>query len=47
MILFAQGSMACAEETIAKATGKVVLSSLRFGAVQLKRALIAKGLIEA
>lgn len=47
VILFAQGSMAYAEESIAKATGKVVLSSPRFGAVQLKRALIAKGLIEA
>ncbi len=45
VILFAQGSMAYAEETIAKATGKIVLSSPRFGAIALKRALQVKGLI--
>ena len=45
VILFAQGSMAYAEEYIAEKTGKVVLSSPRFGAIALRRALEAKGLI--
>ena len=45
VIVFAQGSMAYCEEYIAEQTGKVVLSSPRFGAVALKEALIKKGLI--
>ena len=45
VILFAQGSMAYAEEYIAEKTGKVVLSSPRFGAIALRCALEAKGLI--
>jgi len=46
VIIFAQGSMAYCEPVIAKAYGKPVLSSPRFGAVALKNALIAKGLIK-
>ena len=45
VILFAQGSMAYAEEHIREVTGKVVLSSPRFGALALRRALEVKGLI--
>lgn len=45
VILFAQGSMAYCEEYIADMYGKVVLSSPRFGAVELKKALCAKGVI--
>ncbi len=45
VILFAQGSMAYAEEHIKNAIGKEVLSSPRFGAISLKRALHMKGLI--
>ena len=45
VILFAQGSMAYCEEDIAKLTGKVVLSSPRFGAIDLRKALEVKGLI--
>lgn len=45
VILFAQGSMAYCEEYIAEMTKKVVLSSPRFGAIELKKALIAKGTI--
>jgi Asp/Glu/hydantoin racemase len=44
VILFAQGSMAYAEKFIADATGKKVLSSPRFGAIALRRALEMKGL---
>lgn len=45
VIVFAQGSMAYCEEYIAEKFGKVVVSSPRFGAVELKKALIAKGAI--
>lgn len=45
VLLFAQGSMAYAEEHIREVTGKEVLSSPRFGALALKRALQDKGLI--
>ena len=45
VILFAQGAMAYCEEYIADMYGKVVLSSPRFGAVELKKALCAKGVI--
>ncbi|MDD7023177.1 MAG: aspartate/glutamate racemase family protein [Aeromonadales bacterium] len=45
VILFAQGSMAYAEKFIAEATGKKVLSSPRFGAIALRRALEMKGLV--
>lgn len=45
VILFAQGSMAYCEEVIAQATGKVVVSSPRFGAPAVKKALEVKGLI--
>ena len=45
VILFAQGSMAYCEEYIADMYHKVVLSSPRFGAVELKKALEAKGTI--
>jgi len=45
VILFAQGSMAYCEEYIADLYHKVVLSSPRFGAEELKKALIAKGVI--
>ncbi len=43
VIVFAQGSMAYCEEYIAEKIGKIVLSSPRFGAAELKKALIAKG----
>ncbi|MBP7349044.1 MAG: Asp/Glu/hydantoin racemase [Butyrivibrio sp.] len=43
VILFAQGSMAYCEKYIADKTGKNVLSSPRFGAEELKKALIKKG----
>ena len=46
VILFAQGSMAYCEQTIAQQTGKCVLSSPRFGAEQLKKALCRKGVLE-
>ncbi len=45
VLLFAQGSMAYAEDHIRRVTGKEVLSSPRFGALALKRALEVKGLI--
>ncbi len=45
VILFAQGSMAYCEEDIAKLTGKIVLSSPRFGAIDLRKALQVKGLL--
>lgn len=45
VIVFAQGSMAYCEEYIAGKFGKVVVSSPRFGAAELKKALIAKGVI--
>lgn len=45
VIVFAQGSMAYCEEYIAEKFGKVVLSSPRFGAAELKKALEKKGTI--
>jgi Asp/Glu/hydantoin racemase len=45
VILFAQGSMAYAEEHIRKAYGKPVLSSPKFGAIALKKALEQKGVL--
>jgi Asp/Glu/hydantoin racemase len=46
VILFAQGSMAYCEEYIHQKTGKLVLSSPRFGALALKCALVKHGLIQ-
>ena len=46
VVLFAQGSMAYCEEYIAEKFGKVVLSSPRFGAAELKKALIRKGTVK-
>ena len=43
VIVFAQGSMAYCEQYIADKYHKIVLSSPRFGAEALKRALIKKG----
>lgn len=45
VILLCQGSMAYAEEVIHEATGKTVVSSPRYGAAALRRALEAKGVI--
>ena len=45
VIVFAQGSMAYCEQYIAEKCNKVVLSSVRFGAEELKKALIKKGTI--
>ena len=45
VILLCQGSMAYAEEFLQEKTGKIVVSSPRFGAEALKRALVHKGLI--
>lgn len=45
VILFAQGSMAYCEEYIADMYGKTVLSSPRFGAAELKKALQQKGVL--
>ncbi|MBQ8637603.1 MAG: Asp/Glu/hydantoin racemase [Lachnospiraceae bacterium] len=44
VIVLAQGSMAYVEEDLHKAYGKPVLSSPRFGAIALKKALEEKGL---
>ncbi len=46
VILFAQGSMAYCEEYIHQKTGKLVLSSPRFGALALKYALVKQGLMQ-
>ncbi|MEM1483607.1 aspartate/glutamate racemase family protein [Oscillospiraceae bacterium PP1C4] len=46
VILFAQGSMAYCEEIIHDACGKLVVSSPRFGAYAIKKALEAKGLLK-
>lgn len=46
VILFAQGSMAYCEAYIHEKYGKTVLSSPRFGAVALKKALTEKGLMQ-
>lgn len=45
VIVLAQGSMAYVEEDITKEVGIPTLSSPRFGAVELKKALQAKGMI--
>ncbi len=45
VLLFAQGSMAYCEEPIAAETGKFVVSSPRYGAIEVKKALQAKGLL--
>ncbi len=45
VILFAQGSMAYCEASVAARVQKPVLSSPRFGALALKRALETKGLL--
>ena len=45
VIVLAQGSMAYVEKEIADSTKTVTLSSPRFGAVEIKKALQAKGLI--
>lgn len=45
VILLCQGSMAYVEEFLADQCGKPVLSSPRFGAAELKKALQAKGLL--
>ncbi|MEY8324857.1 aspartate/glutamate racemase family protein [Lachnospiraceae bacterium 54-11] len=45
VILLCQGSMAYAEEFLQKETGKTVVSSPRFGAKALKKALEHKGLL--
>ncbi|MFV0361647.1 MAG: aspartate/glutamate racemase family protein [Suipraeoptans sp.] len=46
VILFAQGSMAYCESDIRDEYNKTVLSSPRFGAIALRDALIAKGLVK-
>ncbi len=45
VIVFAQGSMAYCEKYIADKYNKVVVSSPRYGAIELKKALEKKGLI--
>lgn len=45
VIVLAQGSMAYVEEDITKEVGIPTLSSPRFGAIELKKALQAKGMI--
>lgn len=45
VILLAQGSMAYAEQYLEEQIGKPVLSSPRYGAEELKKALIKKGII--
>lgn len=45
VIVLAQGSMAYVEQDIQAAVGKVTLSSPRFGALALRRALCEKGLM--
>lgn len=47
VLVFAQGSMAYCEDYIAQETGLPVLSSPRYGAAALKRALIELGKVEA
>ena len=46
VIVLAQGSMAYVEQDIERAVGVPTLSSPRFGAIELKKALQAKGLIK-
>ncbi len=45
VIVLAQGSMAYAEPVMTQTFGKPVLGSPRFGAVELKKALVAKGVM--
>lgn len=45
VILFAQGSMAYCEEAVREICGKPVVSSPRFGALAVRRALVEKGMI--
>ena len=45
VIILAQGSMAYVEKEIERATGRTTLSSPGFGAIELKKALMRKGLI--
>jgi len=45
VIVLAQGSMAYVEQDIEKAVGRTTLSSPRFGAIELKKALAGKGLL--
>lgn len=45
VILLAQGSMAYVEEDIYRETGILTLSSPRFGAEELRKALVKKGLL--
>lgn len=45
VILLCQGSMAYCEELISDTVKKVVVSSPRYGAIELKKALEAKGLL--
>lgn len=45
VIVLAQGSMAYVEEELTEKFGKPVLGSPRFGAMELKKALLAKGMI--
>ena len=45
VILFAQGSMAFCEGAVADVCGKTVVSSPRFGALDVKKTLITKGLL--
>ena len=45
VILFAQGSMAYCEEVVAQATGKITVSSPRFAAPAVRKALEVKGVI--
>ena len=47
MILLAQGSMAYVEEDIHREYGIRTLSSPRFGAIELRKALERKGLLQA
>ena len=45
VVVLAQGSMAYAEEHLREVFGKPFLGSPRFGAAELKKALLAKGCI--
>ena len=45
VIVLAQGSMAYCEQYLADKFNKVVLSSPRFGAAELKKALVKKGVM--
>lgn len=45
-LVFAQGSMAYAEEAVSQALGMPVYSSIRFGTADIKKALKKKGLLK-